>query len=593
MKTLVLVCLDLNAIHQRISGVWSTLRTNCQSTVSVFLGVGVKSPEWCDLQCSHLLSSGNSIIVFAVDRSQCYSQQTAFLRLNVYASAESYMACVLCMEWSKRIGFLRSCYSANLTCELQCSTHLEIVLIGSGLRLVEDETHHFGAISLRNLKSIHQALGTMADLLEQMNEKQQKVRHPPLEEGYAPPHWDKKRSEGGTLVKKLCVDDIDHLSSSVLVRETTCYTAPQKSAQRFSGSPNLSTCFAAVTNQKCSVAFRTSNLEILLKNPAPNDSMWKGPVEEGLLESKKHDPESVHCVGGQSVLIVGTLAIDLSCINYDNPFVLTVGPMVIDTRVCDLRVPTLGTMAISTIAVDSNIPDLDMYRNLEDDGQKIKGKLTGLEFQDQESFYWKSNIDSGMVPFSRKGNENMNCHWNFNNMIMIKAAEIESWSELFSKTLSCSVPSGTQIVLKDFVSQGLDLQAIQKESRLSVERQQVSTVIHDLKLSSSWTVTSLSKVESLGWENPADAEVPAAIDIAVIMYTNGSSGLPKRVVTIHGNVIATVVGVMTIVLSLWSAIGYGLPLSLTDTSNKIKKGTKGDAVMLGPTFMSAVPAISD
>lgn len=41
------------------------------------------------------------------------------------------------------------------------------------------------------------------------------------------------------------------------------------------------------------------------------------------------------------------------------------------------------------------------------------------------------------------------------------------------------------------------------------------------------------------------------------------------------------------------AIGYGSAMTLTDTSNKIKKGTKGDASALGPTLMTAVPAILD
>lgn len=40
-------------------------------------------------------------------------------------------------------------------------------------------------------------------------------------------------------------------------------------------------------------------------------------------------------------------------------------------------------------------------------------------------------------------------------------------------------------------------------------------------------------------------------------------------------------------------IGYGSALTLTDTSNKIKKGTKGDASILKPTIMTAVPAILD
>ena len=34
-------------------------------------------------------------------------------------------------------------------------------------------------------------------------------------------------------------------------------------------------------------------------------------------------------------------------------------------------------------------------------------------------------------------------------------------------------------------------------------------------------------------------------------------------------------------------------MTLTDTSNKIKKGTKGDASALRPTLMTAVPAILD
>jgi len=42
-----------------------------------------------------------------------------------------------------------------------------------------------------------------------------------------------------------------------------------------------------------------------------------------------------------------------------------------------------------------------------------------------------------------------------------------------------------------------------------------------------------------------------------------------------------------------ASIGYGSPLTLTDTSNKIKKGTLGDASALKPTLMTAVPAILD
>ncbi|KAF3445658.1 hypothetical protein FNV43_RR10834 [Rhamnella rubrinervis] len=135
-----------------------------------------------------------------------------------------------------------------------------------------------------------------------------------------------------------------------------------------------------------------------------------------------------------------------------------------------------------------------------------------------------------------------------------------------------------------------------------------------------WSINSISDVEKIGRENPVDADLPLPADVAVIMYTSGSTGLPKGVMMTHSNVLATVSAVMTIVPGLGSkdvylaylplahilelaaehvisavgsAIGYGSPLTLTDTSNKIKKGTKGDATVLVPTVMTSVPAILD
>ncbi|MBA0567830.1 hypothetical protein Golob_005364 [Gossypium lobatum] len=137
---------------------------------------------------------------------------------------------------------------------------------------------------------------------------------------------------------------------------------------------------------------------------------------------------------------------------------------------------------------------------------------------------------------------------------------------------------------------------------------------------SRWTISSFADVKSVGRASPVDADLPLSADVAVIMYTSGSTGLPKGVMMTHGNVLATVSAVMTIVPGLGSKdvylaylplahilelaaenlisavggiIGYGTPLTLTDTSNKIKRGTKGDATVLSPTVMAAVPAILD
>ncbi|KAL7842397.1 hypothetical protein SRHO_G00240860 [Serrasalmus rhombeus] len=136
-------------------------------------------------------------------------------------------------------------------------------------------------------------------------------------------------------------------------------------------------------------------------------------------------------------------------------------------------------------------------------------------------------------------------------------------------------------------------------------------------------VHSMASVQELG-AKPENMAVPRRhplpSDIAVIMYTSGSTGIPKGVMISHRNIIAGVTGMAEripdlsekdtyigylplahvlelsaelVCVSHGCRIGYSSPQTLADQSTKIKKGSKGDTSVLKPTVMAAVPEIMD
>ncbi|XP_068241482.1 long-chain-fatty-acid--CoA ligase 4-like [Palaemon carinicauda] len=126
------------------------------------------------------------------------------------------------------------------------------------------------------------------------------------------------------------------------------------------------------------------------------------------------------------------------------------------------------------------------------------------------------------------------------------------------------------------------------------------------------------EVLSLGksCENVAEA-LPKPEDLAIIMYTSGSTNQPKGVQLTHTNVMSAIkayiiqadltVGdrylaylplahVMELatelaLIAMNVTIAYSSPMTLTSNSPKIMKGTLGDAKIAHPTCMSAVPLI--
>jgi long-chain acyl-CoA synthetase len=126
---------------------------------------------------------------------------------------------------------------------------------------------------------------------------------------------------------------------------------------------------------------------------------------------------------------------------------------------------------------------------------------------------------------------------------------------------------------------------------------------------------SFSEVESLGAKNPQPVVAPKADDLACVMYTSGSTGMPKGVMIPHKAIIASAtvlpgVGIEvstddsclhylpmahifaftceSVFLLRGASLGYGSPRTL---SNVGVRNCEGDIKELRPTILIAVPAV--
>ncbi|KAI4987847.1 long chain acyl-CoA synthetase 9, chloroplastic-like [Hordeum vulgare subsp. vulgare] len=250
-----------------------------------------------------------------------------------------------------------------------------------------------------------------------------------------------------------------------------------------------------------------------------------------------------------------------------------------------------------------------------------------------EAFKSVCNFSSGLVNLGRQNNERVaifaetQAEWqialqacfrqNITVVTIYASLGEEALCHSLNETEVTTVVCGRK-EFKKLIDIGWQLDTVKRV--IYINEDGISAEVSIAQNSTSWSVKSFEEVGKLGAEAPVDANMPLPSDVAVIMYTSGSTGLPKGVMMTHRNVLATLSAVMTIVPELGrkdiymaylplahilelaaetlmaavgASIGYGSALTLTDTSSKIKKGTLGDASALRPTLMTAVPAILD
>eukprot|EP01018_Ginkgo_biloba_P010530 Gb_16183 [translate_table: standard] len=232
------------------------------------------------------------------------------------------------------------------------------------------------------------------------------------------------------------------------------------------------------------------------------------------------DHKSVNCDDEQSVLIVDTMAFDPRDVNYDNPFVLTVATMVIDTRICDLRVPTLGTMGCVNFGGFLKVTGCYGSRgcSVVFSNIQIAGEIRdifGICEQYQVGFMLE---DIGI--FDDRGNSDVdiNAHWDFKNKAMIvnffptlppdrgKGCIMELESTYLDQFEACDMGCfhgvcadepldiETELVLDSIVGGGIENKLVQPQFNVSLK----SVVEHDEKLVGDLTMSTLKMLVDEG-----------------------------------------------------------------------------------------------
>eukprot|EP00298_Acanthocystis_sp_HF-20_P004344 c14681_g1_i1.p1 GENE.c14681_g1_i1~~c14681_g1_i1.p1 ORF type:complete len:704 (-),score=325.39 c14681_g1_i1:119-2230(-) len=232
--------------------------------------------------------------------------------------------------------------------------------------------------------------------------------------------------------------------------------------------------------------------------------------------------------------------------------------------------------------------------------------FAGLQPQDRILIYAETQLDWTTAAFAA---------WNHNLTVVTAYSTLgpEAAAHAINITKSKLVVADAKLLktLTGLAKQCPGLKSIVTLSEVDEESKK--------SIPSTIQVQDIDQLIASGKEKPVPLTVPKADDVAVIMFTSGTTGNPKGVIMAHKCIVAAIAGMEHLIGDMVSEkdvyaaylplahimelaaevtqvkfgipMGFGSPHTLTNTGVKLASGQLGDLVVLKPTIVVFAPLV--